>query len=252
MMKRLITYQRLLLNSIPQVDALFKNPLELLLSVFGVLVICFMTLSTMFMKDSISLNTIFFLVLPITSIWMTNRIFHSGPNLFTAVPVSRKYTLLNLFLLSIVITVILYLILYIFEIVAIGLVFGILYFWGLQPFSKADTTQILDITKGNLLMLCILVIILFAGTAITVIKNKKLRLISFGGLTLFVYGFLFFLKLKMLTYSKSNKLEFLESFSIMPQVNTILICVVIATILICVTSLCMGYNLYVPKASSNK
>ena len=48
----------------------------------------------------------------------------------------------------------------------------------------------------------------------------------------------------------SDKVEFLESFSIMPQANTILICVAIATVIICIASVFMGYKLYVSKSNN--
>jgi len=49
-----------------------------------------------------------------------------------------------------------------------------------------------------------------------------------------------------------DKVEFLESFSIMPQANTILFCVAIAAVIICITSIFMGYDLYVVKSKITK
>ncbi|MCJ7688637.1 MAG: hypothetical protein MUO60_04875 [Clostridiaceae bacterium] len=43
----------------------------------------------------------------------------------------------------------------------------------------------------------------------------------------------------------TGKIEFLKSFSIMPQANTILISVAIATVIISIASVFMGCKLYV-------
>ncbi|MBZ9608842.1 hypothetical protein G9F73_013620 [Clostridium estertheticum] len=126
-----------------------------------------------------------------------------------------------------------------------------LYLTDSQGFSNAPPAsamnQVIDTTKGNLLMLCILVIIVFVGVAITLIKSKKLRLLSFAGFATIGYGLLAFLKLNMPISSYTGEVEFLESFSIMPQGNTILICVAIAAVIISIVSVFIGYNLYVSK-----
>ena len=79
-----------------------------------------------------------------------------------------------------------------------GIIFGIVYIVYPQGFNESPPEsavhQIIDTTKGNILMLCILVLILFVGVAITFIKNKKLRLSSFAGFATIGYGLLFFLK----------------------------------------------------------
>jgi len=45
----------------------------------------------------------------------------------------------------------------------------------------------------------------------------------------------------------TGSIEFAESFSIMPQANTILICAAIATVIICIISALIAYNLYANK-----
>ena len=143
---------------------------------------------------------------------------------------------------------------FIFSSTFIGLILGIAYVAAPQGFSESPPAsavpQLIDTTKGDLLMLCILVIILFAGTAITFISNKKIRLLSFAGFVSIGYGFLFFLKLHMPITPNSNKVEFLQSFSIMPQGNTILICVAITAVTICIISIFIGYKLYVLKSDN--
>jgi len=209
--------------------------------------------SFIFMGNTASSNNILSIALPVISVWMINRIRYGDNRLFETVPVSREYIVFNVFLLSIVIIFIGYLVVMIFSLSLIGLLLGIAYFLSPQGFSETPPAsavpQLIDTTKGDLLMLCILVIILFAGTAITFIRSKKIRLLSFAGLVSIGYGSLFFLKLNMPIAPNSDKVEFLQSFSVMPQGTTILICVAIAAVIICVTSIFMGYNLYVHKSN---
>lgn len=136
-----------------------------------------------------------------------------------------------------------------------GILFGVLYLVSPNGFSKLppeSVHQIISITKGNILMLCILATILFAGVAITFIKNKKLRHSSFAAFATIGYGLLFFLKSFMPISPSSDKVEFLESFSVMPQANTILICVAIATVIIGTASVFIGNNIYTGKSNIQK
>lgn len=251
MLKKLITYQRLLLNSTPPFDMNSNNPFELLLTVFGVFAVVFMNIYV-FAGNAIFTNSNLTILLPMASLWMNNRIMNGSNRLFETVPVSRKYIVLNVFLLSIVITVIFYL-MYIFSIITLlGTILGIAYLVNSKSITSSPETavkQIIDTTKGNLLMLCVLVIILFAGVLIIFIKNKRNRLFSFTGLVATIYGLLFFLKINMPISPNTGKVEFLESFSIMPQGNSILFCIATATVLICITSVFLVYKLYVTKAN---
>ncbi|MBZ9636333.1 hypothetical protein [Clostridium sp. FP1] len=254
MLKKFIAYQKLLLNSIPPIGIIPENPSKMLFCCF---VIVFMDI-LIFSGNKISTNSILLIGLPIGSVWMINRMLYNDHHhkLFQNVPVSRKYTVLNIFLLSIVSIFIVYL-LYLLSVTAlIGITFGIIYLANPKSFSNSPPEsavhQVIDTTKGNMLMLCILVIILFIGVAITLIKNKKLRLSSFAGFATIGYVLLFFLKFNMPISPSSDKVEFLESFSVMPQGNTILLCVTIATVIICIASVFAGYKLYVGKSNDSK
>jgi type IV secretory pathway VirB2 component (pilin) len=255
MLKKLIAYQRLLLNSSTPMGTNSQNTSNGLLFVFGIFALVFINIS-IFSGNTSSTVTMLPIALPVVSVWMINRILYGGHGLFETVPVSRKYIVLNVFLLSIVIIFIGYIIVSIFSVVLVGLLFGVLYIVNPQGFNQsppeAAVHQIIDTTKGDILMLCILVIILFTGIAITFLKNKKLRRISFAGFAAIGYGLLVFLKLNMKVSPNSDKVEFIESFSIMPQGNTILSCIAIAAVIIFISSAFMGYYLYVIKPNGNK
>lgn len=255
MLKKIISYQRLLLNSTPPIDIRFKSTLKIFLYALAIFSIVFMDI-LVFAGSTTSTNDIVPIVFSIISIWMINRILYGNQKLFDSVPVSRKYTALNIFLLSIIIIFILYIVLTIVGISLAGILFGVLYLAYPQGFSnsppKTSVHQIIDTTKGNMLMLCILAIILFVGIAITFIKDKKIRLFSFVGFATIGFGLLLFLKSHMPIPPNSNMIKFLESFSIMPQANIILICVAITTIIICIASGFIGCTLYVGKSDVSK
>jgi hypothetical protein len=125
---------------------------------------------------------------------------------------------------------------------------GIVYIVSPQSMTETPASgamNIIDTTKGDILILCIFSIILFGGIGITFIKNKKFRLSSFAVFSTIGYGLLFLLKLYMPIFPSTSKVEFLESFSIIPGSNTILIFVAVSTVIISITSVFIGYKLYV-------
>ncbi|MBC8059782.1 MAG: hypothetical protein H7Y18_03865 [Clostridiaceae bacterium] len=248
MLKKIIAYQRLLLNSIPPINMNSQNISQGLLYGFAVFIMFLINMS-IFMGNSIDFSSIYYIAFPIISVWMINRIIYGDHRLFDTVPVSRKYTVLNIFLLSVVIVVILFILLNVSGAAFLGIIVGIIYLVDSKIFSQSPPEsavyQIIDTTKGDILMVCVLLTILFAATAITLIRSEKLRLCSFGGLSIIGYSFLILLKISMPISPNSGKVEFLESFSIMPEGNTILLCLASATIITCITSVFIGYKLYV-------
>ncbi|APC41440.1 hypothetical protein [Clostridium estertheticum] len=255
MLKKLITFQKLLINSMPPININSKNTSEKMRYGLGAFAMFLMNM-LIFTGNTSSSNDVTPILFPVISIWMINRMLYSDQRLFETVPVSRKYTVLNVFLLSIILIFILYIAVSIVGSAFVGILFGFLYLVYPQGFSQSPPEpavhQIINTTKGNMLMLYILVIVIFAGVAITFIKNKKLRLTSFAGFAIIGYGLLFFLKLTMPISPITGKVEFLESFSIMPHAGTILLFVAIATIIISITSVLIGYKLYVGKSNSSK
>jgi len=252
-LKKLIAYQRLLLNSNPPIDINSQNPLNVLFYVFAFAMLVFINIS-LFFGDTASSDTFIPFTFPIITIWMLNRILHGDHRLFETVPVSRKYTALNIFLLPIVMIFILFILVYISAAVLISIIIGFVSLTNPQGSSQlppdSALQQIVDTTNGNLLMLCVLIIIIFVGTTIALIKRKKLRFLSFVVFTALGYGLLLLLKINMPIYPATGKIEFIESFSIMPQSNAILIIVAIATIIISIISVYLGSKHYIGKSAS--
>jgi len=252
-MKKLIAYQKLLLNSISPMGT--SSQAEKLIFFGGIFVIFFMN-TVIFGGNTNSSDIDFGIGLPVICVWMINKIIYGDCRLFEMVPVSRKYRVVNVLLLPIAIICILIIANYFVGAFLILSLIGILYIVSPQSISQSPPEsaihQIIDTTNANLLMLCIMIIILFVGIAITFLKNKKLRLACFATFATIGYGLLFFLKINMPISPNSDKVEFFESFSVMPQGNIILICVAIATGIICIASCLISYNLYVVKLKDNK
>lgn len=255
MIKKLIAYQKLLLNSNPPFSSVPPSLFNGISYCIAFVMIIFMNISLYF-GDTMSSTTFIPFTLPIIIIWIINRIFHGDHRLFETVPVSRKYVALNMFLLPIVMIFIMYIMIYISGAVLIGTIIVVISLTSSQGTIKLPSEsvlqQVIDTTKGDMLMLCILLIIVFVGVAITFIKRKKNRLLTFAIFTTIGYGLLFFLKLSMPISPITGKVEFLESFSIMPHSSTILLFIAIATVIISITSVLTGYKLYVGKPNSSK
>jgi hypothetical protein len=211
-----------------------------------------------FFGNSTSIKTLIPIALPIASIWMTNRMLYGDHEykLFKTVPVSRKYIVLNIFLLSFVFIFIVYLLFLLSNLVFVAIIAGISYLVYPKIFSQSPpgsaVHQMIDTTKGDTLMLCIFALILFAGVAITFIKNKKHRLKAFAAFAVIGYSLLFLLKLYLKMYMNSDKIGFLESFSIVPNGSILLLCVAIATVIISITSVFIGHKLYVCNSTCTK
>ena len=250
MLKKLINYQRLLLNSLQPIDMTGKNPFQIFTPFIIVFAITFGFISIFSGATgfSISSNSLFTILFPIVIVWLVNSLLNGNHKLFETIPVSRKYIVLNMFLLSIFLT----LFAFFLNIILGVIILAILYLWLHKNNLPLDPISIAPLTKGDTLMLLILVIILFAGTAITFIKNKKFRIASFTILVAIIYGFLMFLKSLMPISFTLDKLDFIRSFSIMPQANIILICVGTFTIMTCIISILAGYKLYTLKTIIKK
>ena len=252
-LKKIIAYQRILLNSSPPLNMTPQNPLISFFYTAAIFVMIFMNFY-IFTGTIVYANTTLVVVLPVVSIWMINRILYGDHKLFDILPVCRKYTLLNIYLLAILISSMGYLIFCFGIIVLIWLLIGFLSVISPQNITSPppSTTLIIDTTKGDILILCIFLILIFGGVAITFIKSKKLRFLSFTGFITIVYCLLFFIKNILPISPTTGKVEFLESFSIMPSGNIILLCVAIVTVIICIISVFFGYKLYVGKSIYNK
>lgn len=256
MLKKLIAYQKLLTYSNPPLVSSPPTISTIFLYCFVIATMLFMNFFIFFGNTISSTAVLVVINVPIVGVWITNRVLYGNQRLFETVPVSRKYTALNIFFFLIVTLFIAYIMMLILGSMTFGIIIYFVYLLSPKGFSESPPSsamhQIIDTSKGELLMIFVFFIIIFAAMAITFIKNKKLRLSFFAGFAVVGYGLLFLLKVNMPISPFSDKVQFLESFSIMPQGSTILICVTIATVIIIIASVFMGSKLYVGKSVSKK
>lgn len=249
MLKKVFGYQRLLLNSILFNSSKIKNQHKLMIYYFIFIIMAFMNYVLFFGKAA-SLNTFFYIALPVTTVCLINNIINNGERVFESVPVSRKFIVFNMFLFSIVLTAILYLLLNIFGIAFVWLLVGIMYMFFPSHIDKTPpeiTNQIINTTKSNILMLIVVILILFLGTSIAFIKRWKTRAGYFTLFSALGYGLLFILKINMPISPTTQKIEFFESFSIMPSANTILLILALVAALVWYISIAFAYKIYCRK-----
>lgn len=245
MLRKVAVFQKLFLNSTPSINFSqdsIKTGITLAAFVF-----------TAFLMAQ------FFTGAPIPlaagSIWLVNRILNGNQPLFKIVPVTRRFTVFNVYLASIVTAGILIIGLWFFSLALVALLFGIVYIVNPEGFGQAPPDfvppeTIVNTFQGNLFMFLLVIIILVVGTTIAFIRNSRHRNRSYAAFFVLGLGLLALLKSVMPVYPSTGKVEFMESLSIMPQVNEILIGVSTAAILIVSFSMYIGYRLYMTSANS--
>lgn len=96
-------------------------------------------------------------------------------------------------------------------------------------------------------MLLILIMVLVVGITIAFIKNSKVRNYAYAVFFMLGFGLLFVLRSIMPNIGR----EFMESISMMPQINELLTAASIATLLIVPMSIYLGYKLYLSPAQKS-
>lgn len=247
MIKKIIAYQRLLLNSTPSLADKSAHPLKRLSFIVLISLVMFMSIF-IFSGDTLSSNTFMPIAIAMASVMIVNLILNADMRPYEIVPVSRKYTVINVFLLAIVIVILSTLLIYISGIILIWILIGIVYLVNpnsinSQP-QSLPVNQIIDTTKGNIFILIILIAILFVGTGIAFIRNVKVMTLGYAIFAAIVLGLLLTIKNYMPVVPSTGKIDFIESFSIMPQSNAILIWFGIITVIISILSVIVAYKNY--------
>lgn len=238
-LKKVIAYERLLWASISN-DG--QKPVNFLIYTTIFFMIIFLD-NKIFLSGTPA-NTILPIAFPIISICIINSIVNSSNRLFETVPVSKKYTVVNIFILSIVNVVILIISIWAFVVTIIWIIVILFPSHITNTPPEIIKQQIIITTKGNILLMLIAIIVIFVGTAITFIKNKKYKICSFTMIGITVYGFLFLLKSFMPISPKFNKVEFFYGLSAMTNGNLVLVCLGILTAIISTISIIVAFRLY--------
>jgi hypothetical protein len=234
MLIKLVAFQKLFLNSIPSLDSFrpwtFAGP-----ALGGV--------SLTFLLDG---EFHVMILLAVVSVWMVNRNLNGDQRLFEFVPVSKRFTFVNVYLVAVVIVVSGYFSLLLLGWTIIGIIIGVAYIFQLQdvsqmlPVSFVPTVNI----QQSLFIFLLLAIILLVGTTISFVRNSRYRNGSYAAFFMLSYGLLSVLKSYMPPLPVQRKVVFMESLTIMPRINEILTGLSIATIIILPLSIYVGYRLY--------
>ncbi|WP_207649333.1 hypothetical protein [Clostridium grantii] len=247
-MRKIIAYQKLMLKTanMNNVEDLNNKKLTIQL-IFGIFILVFMN-TTIFGKNLPTLHTYFFIALPVMCLWQINSIFHYKERLFEFVPVSRKFTLLNTFIFTHVFVVITCVAIACVLLGMGGLITLLVFLLFSDNFEEVPietlTNIVIDTTKSNILMLMVIIIILFVGTAIIFIKRKRLRNICYLISATIGYGLLYILKLNLPISPNTGEVDFMESFSVMAEANAILALVAGVGVVLCIGSVLFGNKMY--------
>lgn len=247
MIKKIFAYQRLLFNSLSMNSMKNQSPLKPLGVMFVIFIMFYMN-GYIFGLNGPFLDTLLFILLPVITGWQINSIFHYKEKLFELVPFNRSFIVVNSFIFSIVLILSIYIMSVVFGYLLLAIIIGISYLFFPENIDFNPpiglVNQVIDTTKASMLMFIIMLTILFIGTAIVFIKNKRTRVMCYSLSGIMGYGLLFLLKVNMSISPNTGKIEFMESFSLMSQANTILAIVAVIGMVLCVGSVIFANKMY--------
>jgi hypothetical protein len=251
MIKRIFAFQRLLLNSMPRLDK--GSDIRTFIILFTLIYIAIIPLFGM---------ASFNIILPVASVYLVYRILNGDRKVFQLIPVSNSYVAENVFLLSIILTVFCYLVVWLLAWAGIGLIIVIVLIIsslsGKNPSSggssiSSSSDSIIASSsewKNVLFSLMVFLIIIFVVTAFSLAKNKKVRLIGIALFSVGAYAFLWLLKLSIPVENDSGMGTLTLNCDIMPlfyttaYAETILLWLGIACLLIIPLSVIFGLKCY--------
>jgi hypothetical protein len=240
MLRKIFNYQKLMYSSIPSPN-LFQNNKAILAGLFFVMIVLSMTTS-LFEGNLFTTYSGLAFLMAVYSIWQINQILNGDQPLFKMVPVSRQFTVFNIYLASVSIVTITFIAVSLSGAAIVGIITVIAYLIAPQSFPPEIVPADQLTAQGNVFMLLLLVITLFIGTTIAIIRNNRSRTGAYVAFFLLAYGLLAALKSVMPVSPNTGKVGFLVSLSLMPQANQLLMGVGIATLFIVPLSVYVGYK----------
>jgi len=237
MIKRIVSFQRVLLNSIGKISDNWD--------MFIIIIVC------AFLNPFVFYGSSYGSIYLILGLFMTYVAINGKSKLFKLMPVSTKFLVVNVFLTPILISVSTW-----FFASVIGFIFANLIAMGVFIATKgsnnvyAQSNLVVDPFlaqgewKGLILVLLIFLIITFVCTAVSFLKRKKLRHIAIIATLSIGYGFLIILNKVMPVLPNEFPNSFAMEFANMPQANLILISLSIIALIIIPTSIWTGYKIY--------
>jgi len=204
------------------------------------------------------------MVIEITAIFImlvfSYLIATSSQKFYALVPVSKKYALLNLYLIPLVFAVILCFALWAAIMLLVLLAFGTITLIGGPQDAAAPPSVVLPTSAGaKTVLFCILLalIALLAITAISVIRRKKIRRIALWSFLIVLSGLLVWLKVSLPAVPSDGAITILSfgfdsvlpGFEQLPSAWAIVICMAAALIVIAPISVRFAYRAYMRDVS---
>jgi len=237
MIKRIVAFQRVLLNSIGKISDNWD--------MFIIIIVC------AFLNPFVFYGSGYGSIYLILGLFMTYVAINGKSKLFKLMPVSTKFLVGNVFLMPILISVGALILMGVTgftfaNLIAIGV------FISTKGSNNVYTQSNLVVNpvlaqgewKGLILVLLTFLIITFVCTAVSLLKRKKLRYIAIITTLSIGYGFLIILNKVMPILPNEVPNPFAMQFANMPQANLILMSLSILALIIIPTSIWTGYKIY--------
>jgi hypothetical protein len=180
-------------------------------------------------------NSWFLFLFVVAALMTVNQILNDGSNLYQMMPISRRYVVNGIFALSVFLCVVYYL--------AVTNIFNLIIFLGGRqslPLNLILTGYPINLQSALFSVLTVM-IILFAGTALLMIKNQLLRLGSIAAMTAAFYLFVWILNKRLDNWSYTDVIELIEK---QPSSGLLITLTAVACALFIPLSIFAGYRFY--------
>ncbi|WP_353893648.1 hypothetical protein PRVXH_000402 [Proteinivorax hydrogeniformans] len=222
MIRRFIAYQRLLLNSI---------------STYNIKTIFLAGIILSFLMSFFGLDSLF--VLPFFTLYMTYQIVEGHRKLYELVPVSSWYVVVSLFATALFMVLFAHVAMLLVVIMFMGGFMILAWLGGAEIGMGGPTVSTATSVESTLFMLLMVILILFIGTAIALIKNKKCKTVANISAFGLLIGFLYWLKISLPIDG-----DFYESFTVAPQADLLLTGLGMITVVAVPLSIVAGHRFY--------
>ncbi|WP_350344055.1 hypothetical protein PRVXT_000426 [Proteinivorax tanatarense] len=226
MIRRFIAYQRLLLNS----SSTYNTKTIFLAGLFIGFLIKFFGFDSLFM-------------LPFISLIIIHQIVEGHRKLYELVPVSSWYAVVSLFATALFMVLFVHVFILLVVIIFMGGFMLLAWFGGAEIGMDGPTGPTFEATatsgESTLFMLLMVILILFIGTAIALIRNKKCKTVANISAFGLLMGFLYWLKISLPING-----DFYESFTVAPQADLLLIGFGVITVVAVPLSIIAGHRFY--------
>jgi hypothetical protein len=186
-------------------------------------------------------------IMPALSLLLVYTIINSSSRVFELVPATKAYTVGNLFLFPVLFSLLVYLMLIVFGDGSLGIVALILLLTGHGKAAMSLFASAGDIGPalcGSTFILLVMLLAIFIITALSCIRNKKVRISAIAAFGICIYTWLYLLKVQITAVATVGFNDFFNGFGALPYANLLLLCTGAACVIALPVSVLMGMHLY--------